>query len=289
MPKIRHLALATQQPFETAAFYRNAFGFNEIGRSHNGVFLADGTINLAILKFSTDQLGKGMDYTGLHHFGVLVEDVADCGARLEAMGHPCFLRPAPAFPNEHKFRDPDGVVFDIAERPWEGGGTLAADSIQPRPGMPKIRHIAIATNHPEATADFYVKAFGFAEVQRRPDNQIPGQLAHGVFLSDGELSLAILKFKSDQLGKGMDYTGLHHFGILVDDAENWTRKLEAMGTQCFLKPPPGDKDSGFELKFRGPDGVVFDITDHPWLGAAPLDPVQADARSGAMSAGSAVK
>ena len=24
-------------------------------------------------------------------------------------------------------------------------------------------------------------------------------------------------------------------------------------------------------KFHGPDKVVFDITDHPWLGAAPLD------------------
>ena len=24
-------------------------------------------------------------------------------------------------------------------------------------------------------------------------------------------------------------------------------------------------------KFHGPDKVVFDISDHPWLGSAPLD------------------
>jgi hypothetical protein len=32
--------------------------------------------------------------------------------------------------------------------------------------------------------------------------------------------LAILKFKTDEIGRGLYYTGLHHFGILV---EEWTR------------------------------------------------------------------
>jgi hypothetical protein len=41
----------------------------------DGVFLSDGTLNMAILKFKTDQLGKGLDYRGIHHFGMLVEDV----------------------------------------------------------------------------------------------------------------------------------------------------------------------------------------------------------------------
>ena len=55
--------------------------FKEVGRPNgylaDGVFLSDGTLNMAILKFKTDQLGKGMDYRGLHHFGVLVEDVEE--------------------------------------------------------------------------------------------------------------------------------------------------------------------------------------------------------------------
>ena len=39
------------------------------------MFLTDGTLNIAILKFGDDQLGKGLDYTGIHHFGVVVDDV----------------------------------------------------------------------------------------------------------------------------------------------------------------------------------------------------------------------
>src|SRR5438045_1725680 len=95
--------------------------------------------------------------------------------------------------------------------------------------MPKLRHIAIAAEDPEAMAEFYKKAFDFVEVGR-PN----GVLADGVFLSDGTLNVAILKFKSDQLGKGMDYTGLHHFGILVEDVDKAAEKVEALGGSHYM-------------------------------------------------------
>ena len=90
--------------------------------------------------------------------------------------------------------------------------------------MPKLRHIAIAAEDPEAMAEFYKKAFDFVEVGR-PN----GVLADGVFLSDGTLNMAILKFKTDQLGKGMDFRGIHHFGILVEDVDEFTRRLDSLG------------------------------------------------------------
>jgi len=80
--------------------------------------------------------------------------------------------------------------------------------------MAKLRHIAIAAKDPDAMADFYVKAFDF-KIVRSND----GPLAYGHHLSDGTIDLAILRFKTDQLGRGMDYTGLHHFGILVEDLD----------------------------------------------------------------------
>jgi catechol 2,3-dioxygenase-like lactoylglutathione lyase family enzyme len=130
--------------------------------------------------------------------------------------------------------------------------------------MPKLRHIALATQNPEVTADFYKKAFGFKEVKR-----VTSELAHGFFLSDGTINLAILKFKSwDQLGKGLDYVGLHHFGITVDDVDDWTKKLESLGAECLLRRSPDRSADDFEVKFRGPDGVVFDISEHPWPGTA---------------------
>jgi lactoylglutathione lyase len=133
--------------------------------------------------------------------------------------------------------------------------------------MAKLRHIAIAAEDPYATADFYKQAFDFVEVHRtHPAGE--GK-SYGVFLSDGTLNLAILHFGWDQ-GHGLDFRGIHHFGVLVEDVAEYTRKLEQLGAKCFAKRPENMKGF-YETKFHGPDKVVFDITDHPWRGAAALD------------------
>ena len=145
--------------------------------------------------------------------------------------------------------------------------------------MPQIRHTAFATKDPEATAKFYKEAFGFKEVKRTKDGD---PLADGIFLSDGTLNIAILKFKSDQIGRGMDYVGLHHFGICVEDVDGWAEKLKALGADSVLDPV--DNGSGkptFEIKVKGPDGVVFDVSDRHWLGSAPLDPPAPAAKASA--------
>ena len=55
MPKLRHIAIAAEDPYATAEFYKQAFDFVEVRRtqpkgegSSYGVFLSDGTISLAI-------------------------------------------------------------------------------------------------------------------------------------------------------------------------------------------------------------------------------------------------
>ena len=95
--------------------------------------------------------------------------------------------------------------------------------------MAKLRHIAIACKDPDVMADFYIKAFDFKNV-RTSD----GPLAYGHHLSDGTIDLAILRFKSDQIGKGMDYTGLHHFGILVEDVDKAAKQVEALGGKHYM-------------------------------------------------------
>jgi catechol 2,3-dioxygenase-like lactoylglutathione lyase family enzyme len=132
----------------------------------------------------------------------------------------------------------------------------------------RIRHIAIASDHPGKAADFYTSQFGFKELKRfgmDPDNPDVAHRPSGAFLTDGHINIAILKFNDDQLGKGLDYLGLHHFGVVVEDTEAWMAKFEKMGLERVpYDPPPG---SQAEIKYRGPDGVVFDITDHPWEGS----------------------
>ncbi len=73
MAKLRHIALAAEDPYTTAEFYKQAFDFVEVRRTEPrgegtsyGVFLSDGTISLAILRFGWDQ-GHGLDYRGIHH------------------------------------------------------------------------------------------------------------------------------------------------------------------------------------------------------------------------------
>src|SRR3974377_2381164 len=102
--------------------------------------------------------------------------------------------------------------------------------------MPKLRHIAIAAQDPDAMAEFYKKAFDFKEVGR-PN----GVLADGVFLSDGTLNMAILKFKTDQLGKGLDYRGIHHFGVLVEDVDEFSKRVGRPGAQHTSERNPDER------------------------------------------------
>ena len=132
--------------------------------------------------------------------------------------------------------------------------------------MAKLRHIAIAAEDPEAMAEFYKQAFDFKEVGRPS-----GALADGVFLSDGTLNMAILKFKTDQLGKGLDYRGIHHFGVLVEDVAEFSQRLERLGAEYYIDRNHQEPNAGyFEKKFYGPERVLFDIAEHPWAGCEPL-------------------
>jgi catechol 2,3-dioxygenase-like lactoylglutathione lyase family enzyme len=131
--------------------------------------------------------------------------------------------------------------------------------------MAKLRHIAIAAKDPDAMAEFYKKAFDFKEV-RKSD----GPLAYGYHLSDGTIDLAILRFKTDQLGRGMDYTGLHHFGILVEDVDEAAKVVVALGGKHYMDQANPERTGGFEVKMYGPEGVLFDIAEHPWTGTEPL-------------------
>ena len=144
--------------------------------------------------------------------------------------------------------------------------------------MAQIRHIAIASDHPGKTADFYKKAFGFREVARHgfdPKNPDVAPRPCAVILTDGYISLALLKLAQDQTGVGLDYLGLHHFGVYVDDLEGTADKCLAQGCVAYDELPeePGEKAKNYRPKrsdkFKGPENALFDIADHPWIGTAP--------------------
>src|SRR5205085_7515191 len=103
-----------------------------------------------------------------------------------------------------------------------------------------------------------------------PVGRRDGPLGDGQYVRDGTLDLAILRFKTDQIGKGMDYTGLHHFGILVEDVDKAAEKVEALGGSHYMDQNDPARTGGFEVKLYGPEGVLFDVAEHPWTGTEPL-------------------
>jgi len=139
----------------------------------------------------------------------------------------------------------------------------------------QIRHIAIASDHPGKAADFYKKAFGFREISRHgldPSNPDVAPRPSAVVLTDGYISLALLKLAKDQTGVGLDYLGLHHVGLVVDDLDAWTKHLEALSAPNITTLEDMPPHAHTEIKFRAPDNVVFDISPSTWPGAAPVDP-----------------
>ena len=59
--------------------------------------------------------------------------------------------------------------------------------------MARIKHIALHTDDPVKTADFYKNVFGLQELHRKPIDT--GE--EGVWLSDGYIYFAILKVGSE--------------------------------------------------------------------------------------------
>lgn len=116
---------------------------------------------------------------------------------------------------------------------------------------------------PEATADFYIKTFDMKEVGRTDS-----ALATGVYVSDGTITLALLNYKADEwAGMNKDAQCINHIGFWVDDLDKKAAEVVENGG-TFFKELPLNKDSLFyELKFRDPNGVIFDISHNGWVGA----------------------
>ena len=132
--------------------------------------------------------------------------------------------------------------------------------------MAKIKHIAIRTPDPDKTAAFYKSVFELEEV---------GKAGTGVYLSDGYINLAILKSIVEGSGESprdvTGYAGIDHLGFVVDDVDAACKKLEdegatAMGRLDLGHQQPADGKSYYEIKYRGPDSQVVDISGAGWVG-----------------------
>ena len=116
MAKIRHIALIVPDVDASAKFFQEAFDLKIVGRARRGIYLSDGTVNVALLKV------EGDEKPGLYHFGVWVDDLAEAEAKAQSAGA-TYMSGRPESPNsfyECKYQDPNGIVFDLTHNGWVG-------------------------------------------------------------------------------------------------------------------------------------------------------------------------
>jgi catechol 2,3-dioxygenase-like lactoylglutathione lyase family enzyme len=126
MGKIRHIAIQVPDLEKAAAFYEGVFELKRVNQVDspigNAISLSDGIMNLTLLHFPEGTKGGkgGPDWAGLHHIGFVVEDEKATAAKIENLGGEFFMQ-LPSYPGvdaEKKFKDINGVVFDVAEHDW---------------------------------------------------------------------------------------------------------------------------------------------------------------------------
>lgn len=130
--------------------------------------------------------------------------------------------------------------------------------------MAKLRHVAMQVPDLEKTARFYENVF---ELERVAEAESP--VGNAIMLSDGVINLTLLNFPEGTKGgmNGPDWAGLHHFGFLVDDGDATEKKIDQNGGTFFMQLPDDYEGVDAERKFKDPNGVVFDVSEHDWTQA----------------------
>jgi glyoxylase I family protein len=143
--------------------------------------------------------------------------------------------------------------------------------------MAKIKHIALSTPDPDATARFYVDVFGMKQIGR-----IDHPAVGGYFLSDGDINLAVLRFKNDAAAgaeRGKAYHGLHHIGFQVESLDAIAERLAAAGSErrddvneALGVGDTAQRYANVEVKYSGPDGLLLDVSETGWVGTSEFRP-----------------
>ena len=115
--KLRHIAIIVPDPEQAAQFFEKAFDMTRAGTARRGIYMTDGTVNVALLGKETPE-----EEIGIYHFGMWVDDLDAAEKKVVAAGG-TYLAGRPTSPNsfyEAKYKDPLGIVFDLTHTGWKG-------------------------------------------------------------------------------------------------------------------------------------------------------------------------
>src|SRR5216110_26693 len=109
MAKLSHIALIVEDPEKSAQFFEQAFDMKRAGTARRGIYMTDGTVNVALLKVEGEK-----EKVGIYHFGMWVDDLDEAEKKVvDAGGKYLAGRPEQSAPGatahsyyEAKFKDP---------------------------------------------------------------------------------------------------------------------------------------------------------------------------------------
>jgi len=265
--QINHMAIISPRYPNLGKFYEAVFGLKPASRNRPAaaITIGDGYTGLNIIP-RRDGYIEGID-----HFGMLVDEVAPVKERMQkkfpkanVVQRPS-ARPFAAFSGH----DPDGNVFDLAQRKGDTRKEIYADIAAQ--GWAQDRYLnrfAIRTPNAEACAEFYSDVFGLTPANARG--------AEGWHLSDGRVTLSILPWSPGLFaGMSVKRPGPDHIGFRVGDIAAFKAQVaEIAGMNPYLAPVPlggsGESETRREL-FAGsasgqwqmcdPDGNWIDVSD----------------------------
>ena len=132
MARLRHIAVCVKDLEKAAKFYEDVFEMKIVGRETieigSAIYMSDGVINMALLNFkgkggqAASDIKEGQTFVGAHHFGIQVDDLVETQKKIEEAGGKFFFDLGDERHGnfERKFKDPDGVIFDISKSGWQG-------------------------------------------------------------------------------------------------------------------------------------------------------------------------
>ncbi len=119
MAKLRHFAIVVQDPEQSEKFFETVFNMRLAGYARRGRYVSDGVVNDVLL--NVESVDERLGFT---LFGMWVDDL-DTAEKKVVDSDGTYLSVRPTSPHslyEAKYRNLDGVVFDLAHNGWARAG-----------------------------------------------------------------------------------------------------------------------------------------------------------------------
>ena len=271
--QLNHMAMISHQYPILERFYRSIFKLKTSGRADHDAeascVVGDGYVGLNILPRRDGYTG------GFDHFGLVVDSIDDVLERMQKK-HPktnVVKRPSYRPFAAYSGHDPDGNVFDLAERKGDNLKDVYADQKEDEwkdQNECQLRRFAIRTVNAEACAEFYEDVF---ELQRANVTDSNGSY----HLTDGRVTLSIMQWDIKNFsGMSIKRPGPDHIGLKVPDLEAFKKELTRVGeknTYLAARPLGGSSQESEtrrllladcalgKMQLADPDGNWIDVTD----------------------------